>query len=207
MERFLGATEVVDHFHPEIRRLAAVLAAGKRDPVSIASECFRWVRDETRHTRDYGLETVTCTASEVLRTRTGYCYAKSHLLAALLRANGIPSGFCYQRLSRDGGGPPFCLHGLTAVFFPDTGWYRMDARGNKPGVNAGFNPPVEQLAFVPKLSGETDFLRVLEDPLPVVIEALRTYGTSEELFHHLPDLDLSKHPTGAPVVAHGGTSC
>jgi len=36
---------------------------------------------------------VTCKASDVLIYGTGYCYAKSHLLAALLRANAIPAGF------------------------------------------------------------------------------------------------------------------
>ncbi|WP_338430147.1 transglutaminase domain-containing protein [Synechococcus elongatus] len=37
----------------------------------------------------------------MLEYRTGYCYAKSHLLVALLRACSIPAGFCYQRLSFD----------------------------------------------------------------------------------------------------------
>lgn len=70
----------------------------------------------------------------MLRHRTGFCYAKSHLLAALLRANGIAAGLCYQRLSVNGGGTPYCLHGLNAVFLKDFGWYRVDARGNKPGI-------------------------------------------------------------------------
>jgi len=72
---------------------------------------------------------VTLKASEVLENKTGFCYAKSHLLAAFLRANRIPSGLCYQRLSVYENGPPFCLHGLNAVFLPGIGWYRIDARG------------------------------------------------------------------------------
>ena len=31
----------------------------------------------------------------------------------------IPAGFCYQRLSKNEDGPPFCLHGLNAVYLPD----------------------------------------------------------------------------------------
>nr|WP_269749949.1 transglutaminase family protein [Polyangium fumosum] len=81
---------------------------------------------------------LTCTASEVLRHRTGFCYAKSHLLAALLRANGLPAGFCYQRLAHGSG---YCLHGFNAVELPGIGWYRIDARGNKPGIDAAFDPP------------------------------------------------------------------
>jgi transglutaminase-like putative cysteine protease len=36
---------------------------------------------------------------------------------------------------------------LNALYLPDYGWYRVDARGNKPGVAAEFCPPTEKLAF------------------------------------------------------------
>ncbi len=65
--------------------------------MAIAHRCFEFVRDEVRHSWDFKENPVTCHASEVLRHRTGYCYAKTHLLAALLRANRIPAGLCYQR--------------------------------------------------------------------------------------------------------------
>jgi hypothetical protein len=41
----------------------------------------------------------------------------------------------------------FCLHGLNAIYLKNFGWYRVDARGDKEGVNAQFNPPYEKLAF------------------------------------------------------------
>ena len=154
MDQYLRTTEVIDWEHLEVRRLASKLAEGMDGPVAIAKRCFEWVRDEIRHSHDHQLDPVTCKASDVLRHQTGYCYAKSHLLAALLRANGIPAGLCYQRLSRDDNGPPFCLHGLNAVHLPEVGWYRIDPRGNKGGVNAQFTPPVEQLAFSVRLPGE-----------------------------------------------------
>ena len=92
-----------------------------------------------------------------MRYKTGYCYAKSHLLAALLRANQIPAGFCYQRLSIDDQGAPYSLHGFNGIYFPEIGWYRVDTRGNKEGVNAQFSPPQECLAFKIKLPEEADF--------------------------------------------------
>jgi len=67
----------------------------------------------------------------VLKYKTGYCYAKSHLLAALLRANNIPAGLCYQRLTIENDMLPYCLPALNAVYLPKYGWYRIDARGNK----------------------------------------------------------------------------
>lgn len=184
---YLASTDVVDWYHADVRTLAWCLAGGERDAVEVARRCFEWVRDEVRHSVDAGDMIVTCTASEVLAQRTGFCYAKSHLLAALLRASGIPTGFCYQRLSFDGVGPPFCLHGLNAVLLPHHGWFRVDARGNKPGVDAQFTPPIEQLAFVPLLDGEHDFATIHAEPLAIVVDTLRQGATVAEVCGRLPD--------------------
>jgi transglutaminase-like putative cysteine protease len=192
MEKFLRSTEVIDWKHPEVFRQAWDLADGLSDPVQVSRNCFEWVRDEIKHSMDFGLNPVTCKASEVLRVGSGFCFGKSHLLAALLRANGLPAGFCYQRLSRDDKGPPFCLHGLNAVFLPVFGWYRLDARGNRDGVNSQFTPPVEQLAFHLRFPGEMDLPEIWPDPLPVVIEALQQYATTDLLWKNLPDIELWK---------------
>src|SRR5690349_377749 len=106
---YLASTDVVDWDHPDVRQLAGELAGDELEPMAIAQKCFEWVRDEIEHSMDFGRTEMTCSASEVLTHRTGFCYAKSHLLAALLRANDLPAGFCYQRLTIDGAKPPFCL--------------------------------------------------------------------------------------------------
>jgi transglutaminase-like putative cysteine protease len=185
---FLASTSIVDWRHPEVRGQANRLANGDGDLATIARRCFEWVRDEIQHCMDFARVEVTCKASDVLARRTGFCYAKSHLLAALLRANGIPAGFCYQRLSIDGIGPPFSLHGLNAVWLPEHGWFRIDSRGNKPGVDAQFTPPIERLAFPVQVTGEFDVPGVLVAPLPQVIEALSRYDRADVLAANLPDL-------------------
>ncbi|MFA6970158.1 MAG: transglutaminase family protein [Gallionella sp.] len=133
---------------------------------------------------------VTCKASEVLIHGTGYCYAKSHLLAALLRANAIPAGLCYQRLTIETDGPPYCLHGLNAVHLERHGWYRIDARGNKPGVAAEFCPPTEKLAFPIADASERDFPEIWAEPLPLVVKALSLNKTVEQVFDNLPDIEI-----------------
>jgi len=192
MEKYLRSTEIIDWKHPYVKDLAGSLATDPQDTEEIAKRCFHWVRDNIRHSSDFKMSPVTCRASEALAAGTGYCYAKSHLLAALLRANGIPAGLCYQRLSRDDNGPPFVLHGLVAAYIPPYGWYRMDPRGNRPDIYAQFTPPVERLAFYPRLSEEADLPEIWTDPLPIVVEALRAHDTWDAMFYNLPDVELIK---------------
>lgn len=188
LEPFLAATEVIDWHEPTIRTLADTLSQHTQGESALTKRTFEFVRDNIQHCIDYGRDEVTCRASDVLRVGTGYCYAKSHLLAALLRANGIPTGFCYQRLSLDGDGAPFSLHGLNSVFLNGHSWYRVDARGNKHGVCAEFSPPREQLAFTTDAPGEFDFPGVLPEPLPLVIAALSDETSAADLVGRLPDL-------------------
>ncbi len=190
MDNYLKHTDVIDWQHPLVLAKAKELAIAGEDPIVIAGSCFEWVRDHIKHIDDYNIQEVSCSASEVLKSGSGICYAKSHLLAALLRANSIPTGFCYQRLSRDDIGPPFCLHALNAVHLPGYGWYRIDARGNKEGVNAQFMPPDEQLAFSVQIRGEVNLPEIWYDPLPVIVEVLRQYNTKDELWENLPDIQI-----------------
>ncbi|MGW5312523.1 transglutaminase-like domain-containing protein [Nocardia thailandica] len=113
---------------------------------------------------------VTLTASEVLRERVGLCYAKSHLLAAVLRICGIPTALCYQRLAHGDG---HVLHGLIAVYLGGA-WHRQDPRGNKDGVAAEFSLAGERLAWraAPGL-GEVDYPQLLASPAESVVRTLR----------------------------------
>lgn len=200
VKQFLKATEIVDWTHRSVSSKAKELSTGLTRREDIARRCFEWVRDEIQHSSDFKKNPVTCCASEVLGAGTGYCYAKSHLLAALLRANTIPAGFCYQRLCIDDKGPPFSLHGLNAVYLPEIGWYRVDCRGNKIGVDAQFTPPIERLAFRLIVPEERSFPEILPDPLPIVITALRRFRTWDEMYRNLPDWAESSLSDSGPGI-------
>ena len=190
MDKYLASSEIIDWQTPLVKAKAEALAQGADSPEDVARACFEYVRDEIRHSHDHRLNPVTCRASEVLEHKTGYCYAKSHLLAALLRANGIPAGLCYQRLTISGDRPPFCLHGLNAVYLPAVGWYRVDARGNKERIDAQFIPPKERLAFPVRVPGEADLPEVWAEPLPEVVSVLTSSTTFQEVLDNLPDIAI-----------------
>lgn len=189
MDKYLEVSDYIDWTQAEILALAKQLADESDSDVDIAKRCFEWVRDEIKHSWDYQQDPVTCKASEVLKQGTGYCYAKSHLLAALLRANNIPAGLCYQRLSINDDGAPYSLHGLNAVYLKGYGWYRVDARGNKQGIDAQFKPPLEQLAFPINERGEKDFPDILAEPHNSIIAALTQYTSIKDVFENLPDAE------------------
>jgi ribosomal protein S18 acetylase RimI-like enzyme len=188
-DKFLQENKIIDFSHPTIQKLSQELAKDCKNDEQIAKNCFIYVRDNINHSGDFKDDITTCKASDVLKYKTGWCYAKSHLLAALLRANDIPTGFCYQRLScgeyKD---DIYCLHGLNAIYLKDYGWYKVDARGNKKGVDAQFNPPFEKLAFILE-KNEFDLPSIYDEPLDIVVESLNKYKTYDEMINNFPNLN------------------
>jgi transglutaminase-like putative cysteine protease len=188
MHQYLRPSAIIDCRHSEIIRTAEELAMGSKSTGETARRCFEFVRDRIFHSFDYQMNPVTLKASDVLTHRTGYCHAKSHLLAALLRANGIPAGLCYQRLFLEESGV-YCLHGFNTVLLPETGWYRIDARGNREGVDAQFAPPIERLAYRADKEGEMTLPGIWAEPLPAVIDVLTKYDNYLDVRKNLPDID------------------
>jgi transglutaminase-like putative cysteine protease len=185
LSAYLVADEVIDHDHPVVRETAARIAKEVPDSYAYARAAYEFVRDTVPHSQDSGDLCVTWRASDVLRRGTGICYAKAHALAALLRAEDIPTALCYQRLALDDG-DSHAVHGLVAVRF-DGAWHRQDPRGNKPGVNAQFSLDGERLAWVPDLkSSEVDYPVLYAEPHPAVLGVLKAAPDRPYLWKTLP---------------------
>lgn len=155
-----------------------------------AKLAFEIARDEIQHSFDTQNPIVTINAEDALKQSEGICFAKAHLLATLLRAMKIPTGFCYQRVLRKGNDPDsgFALHGLNAIYLEAFGWFRVDPRGNKPGINSQFSIEKEQLAYpIRKELGEIDYPNVLIEPLNTVIVSMQNSETSQDLFFNRPE--------------------
>lgn len=85
---YLSATTMVDIDDRRIKRLARRSVSSARSPAEKADAMRKFVTD---YVREKGLDVGFATASEVARTRSGDCTEHAVLLAALARANGIPS--------------------------------------------------------------------------------------------------------------------
>jgi transglutaminase-like putative cysteine protease len=186
---YLIDSDIIDYHDQNVKEMAEKLKSQYGQGISLVKGIFEFVRDEIAHSIDIGGKNVTCTASEVLTYREGFCYAKSHLMAALLRYNGFPTGFCYQRLLLDDETAPYLiLHGLNAVYLKDSDrWIRLDARGNKANVNAQFSTESEILAFPVRTAvGEADIPVIFHEPDAKVIAKLQSHHSVEALLADLP---------------------
>ncbi|MBA4494013.1 transglutaminase family protein [Paenactinomyces guangxiensis] len=188
MEDYLCELEEVDYSHPLIQQKVKQIQDSCRTDLDRVKMAYEFVRDHIHHSWDIQSAVVTCKASEVLQHGEGICYAKSHLLAALLRAQRIPAGFCYQRLTL--GATPdtgYAVHALNAFYLDSVGkWVRLDARGNKPGVQAEFSIEQEKLAFPvrPEL-GEMDYPVIYTKPQTASV--LKQHTNALEMYqYHLP---------------------
>jgi transglutaminase-like putative cysteine protease len=188
---YLEELDVVDFSHPFIQKKMKELFHEGQSEIEKAKIAFEFVRDEISHSWDIQSTRVTCKASEVLYYKEGICYAKANLLAALLRSQGIPTGFCYQRLMLfDTPDKGYSLHALNGVFLQSLNrWIRLDARGNKPGVQAEFSIDKEILAFpVQEEFDEKDFPIIYTKPNPKTISVLKEHTDALKMYkYYLPD--------------------
>ena len=181
LNAYLELSEVVDYNKPEIQLKARELAQGL-EQVEMVKTIYHFVRDQIDHSLDIESDEVTCRASDVLKKGHGLCFAKSNLLAALLRFMEIPTGFCYQTLTHEDG---FVLHGLNAVYLSGE-WFRFDSRGNRADVDAQFSMDKEKLAFYALEEGEVDYPYIFSKPDKRVIRVLSTLRSVDEVMNTLP---------------------
>jgi transglutaminase-like putative cysteine protease len=147
MQRFLQATEYVDYNSEIIQNKVMELFTENMSDIQKTKIAYEFVRDEIPHSFDCKAEIITAKSSDVLKYKTGICHAKANLLASLLRSQGIPTGFCFQRLTLlDDDSIGYGIHAYNAVFLENK-WIKLDARGNKKGVNAQFSMNEPILAF------------------------------------------------------------
>jgi transglutaminase-like putative cysteine protease len=191
LEAYLCEHEIVDYSHPLVQETIRQLHTASDPEMERVRRTFEFVRDSIHHSWDIQSPQVTCKASEVLSYGEGLCYAKAHLLAALLRAQGIPTGFCYQRLAvAPTAEMGYTLHGLNAVYLAsEARWMRLDARGNKPGIQTEFSTSKEQLAYVVQSElDEIDYPTIYAQPHPKVVKVLREQTNCLHLCQYfLPD--------------------
>ncbi len=184
IDNYLKETSVIDYHNSHIQSLSQKLQTKYKTNIEYIHKAYCYVRDKISHSANITAKHVTLSALEMLHAKHGICYAKSHLLAALLRAQNIPAGFYYQRLMlNDEKYPYLVLHGLNGVYIEELNkWIHLDARKNVNGIDTQFSLNEERLAFtVRKSLDEEDIPVIFVNSNPNVITALTTYKFLDDL--------------------------
>ena len=130
MENYLIETPSIDYMNPLIQDKVRELMNKSEDNWDYIKRSYIFVRDEIPHSWNIKTDVVSKTASEVIENKTAICWTKSCILAALLRANKIPSGISYQLLTRAyDASEGYMIHALNTLHIKDLNkWIRLDAR-------------------------------------------------------------------------------
>lgn len=188
--RYLEDTITIDWQTPSVTSTAQRLLEDAKEPEDRIRRLFEFVRDEIDHSLDVETDLQTCRASEVLKERTGLCYAKSHLLAGLLRYAGFPTGFCYVRTVSDDRPGRFVLHGFNAVYLARSAtWIYLDARGNREGVSTEcrFEAPWSLAVWPDVKAGEAFLPFIYKRPGKQILDVLERAPSFDAVRKNLPD--------------------
>jgi transglutaminase-like putative cysteine protease len=186
---FLQEHKYIDFLSPGIQAAAAELFDGMRDGTQKAKAAYEFVRDEIPHSFDIKSDVITAKASDVLLHKTGICHAKANLLAALLRSQGIPVGLCFQHLTlADDDSMGYAVHCYNAIYL-DGHWIKVDARGNKPGVNAQFSLDEPVLAFSCRTKYDEYFWPgIYAVPHKATMQMLERAKSLQDVLDNIPDM-------------------
>lgn len=185
---FLQETSYIDYSSPIVREQARALFKSVNSELEKVRIAFEFVRDEISHSIDVNATVVTAKASDVLKHKTGICHAKANLLAALLRSQKIPTGMCYQHLTKtEDDSEGYCVHCFNAVHVGHR-WIKLDARGNNERVSVAFSLHDPAIAFVNRPQyNEFFWPGIFANPHRASMNALEAARNMQELLKALPD--------------------
>ncbi len=204
LDAYLRSSRVIDWMNQSVLQKSNLICQGLSGNEARIEALYCWVRDNIVHSRDADLgiienphdhltedilDTLPYTASQVLEAGHGICYGQSHLLAALLRAQKIPAGLCYQVVRRDHPRKNRVLHGLNAVYVAERGhWQLLDARIAGSGAADCFTLDRPVLAFpMQEAMGEYLYPEIYDEPHTLVSEMFERFQSRRAMWPYLPD--------------------
>jgi len=193
IQSFVEENRYIDFSSPIIREKAKSLFYGADDDITKAKIAYEYVRDEVPHTFDIQSDIITAKASDVLIHNTGICHAKANLLAALLRGQNIPAGFCFQHLTLSNDDSlGYCVHCYNALFLKNK-WIKVDARGNTNGIEAQFSLTEPILAFSNRVGyDEYSWEGIYSKPHIDTMIMLEKAKSLKDVINNIPDYVLEK---------------
>lgn len=132
-QKYLSPTNFIDSNSPKVVEFAKSVIGEESTEIIKAIKLYYAVRDEIRYNLYHiNLSPDAMKASSIIDRKTGYCVQKATLLAAVARAEGIPSRLAFadvknhlttKRLKQLMRSDIFLYHGYTELFL-DNKWVK-----------------------------------------------------------------------------------
>jgi len=185
-EKYLSPTSIIDSDHRRIIEHAReTIGDGTKDPVEMAVKLYYWVRDGIRYDPYYPFFLPEhYRASNILKSRRGYCVCKASLLCALGRASRIPTrvGFAdvknhlaTKELAEFMGSDLFVYHGFVE-FYLEGKWVKSTPAFNIELCNLHRVKPLE-------FNGREDSLF---HPYNLEKKLFMEYVEFHDIYHDIP---------------------
>ena len=200
MKNYLSETDFIDYSHTTIKEISKAVCSPNRSDNENAISLYLYVRDSIRYD-PYALTlNESCfTASEILKSGSGYCVSKAVLLTALLRSVSIPSRLGFsdvinhlssKKLLDRMGTNIFYYHGYVEVFLNHR-WVTATPAFDSELCRISDIPPLE-------FDGENDSkFQKFNDAGNQYMEYLSDHGSFADVPY---DLLLEKYPYYYPTL-------
>lgn len=195
LNEFLTENEFIDFSHPKIQEVVKEIKdKAPNNELELTKIAYHFVQDKVSHVMDIAKTDPkiwqakpNLKASDVLQNDNAFCYGKSNLLTAILRALGIPCGFSDQLLMLDEElSNRKIIHTVNSVYLKSLKkWIRLDTRGNGLG---SFSTEEEKLAYEAREEfGEISNLATYSNPTNQIISLYNISANNEELLNNIFD--------------------
>ena len=185
-ENYLVESAYVNYNNPNVQREISSLLTNCKSSTEYLTKAFLFVRDHISHSVDKAEKTIISrSASDALKNKHGLCFAKAHLLCALLRAVKIPCALSYQTIIS----PSIrFIHGLCAYLDTNThSWVHIDPV-NKNDKFEAFKAGHEWLYYRPsKKLTIINHPELYTDTHPAIKHYLEKHSTLSDALEELPE--------------------
>lgn len=199
MKDFLKEDQYIDYSSETIQNNITELFTSDMTEIEKIKVAYEFVRDEIPHSFTCNANAITARATDVLLYKTGICHSKANLLAALLRSQGIPTGFCFQHITLvEDDSLGYCVHAYNAAFVNNK-WLKLDASGSKHGAKLQFSTDEPILQFQNRKEyNEYFFDGIFANPHKETMLMLENAKSLQDIRDNIPEFITEK-----PEISEG----
>ncbi len=184
MDKYLNPTKLCDCDDTELKEKAKEIIRGTETRKEAALKIFYFVREQISYGMDYADVKASCT----LKKELGFCFTKTNLHIALLRAIGIPARCHYAHLNKEllkDIAPRFIYNGMPFITHPwpecclSEEWLACEALDNEESYKARLRMGIITKEEVPTIDWDGEINLIVHKPW--IIKDVGTFPSIDDV--------------------------